>query len=263
MTSLTLTLSASCALAHRELLRFIRQPNRVVGALLTPIVFWLLIGFGMGRSFQADGVAGGYLEYFFPGSLLMIVLFTAIFSTISIIEDRREGFLQSVLVSPVSCRPIVLGKVAGGTVLATAQATIFLALAPAAGIRLSVASVSLTILTVLIVALALTSLGIIMAWRMSSTQGFHAVMNLVLMPMWFLSGALFPIRQEMASSLQAVMLANPLTYCLASIRSAMYLPQAGWDGNWGINLAVSLVFAAAALMAAIWISSTRTQDDLQ
>src|SRR5687767_15889795 len=95
------------SLAKRELVRFLRQRHRIIGALATPIVFWLLIGGGMGHSFRG----GNYLEFFFPGTVLMILLFTAIFSTISIIEDRREGFLQSVLVAPVSRMSIVLGKV--------------------------------------------------------------------------------------------------------------------------------------------------------
>src|SRR3954471_20991614 len=92
------------SLARRELVRFLRQRHRIVGALATPIVFWLLIGAGMGRSFQnaAGSGSGNYLKYFYPGTVLMILLFTAIFSTISIIEDRKEGFLQSVLVAPIS-----------------------------------------------------------------------------------------------------------------------------------------------------------------
>ena len=100
------------SLCQRELVRFLRQRNRIIGALATPIVFWLLIGGGMGRSFSSSNVPGGgsYLQYFFPGTVLMILLFTAIFSTISIIEDRREGFLQSVLVAPCCARPSCLGK---------------------------------------------------------------------------------------------------------------------------------------------------------
>ena len=123
------------SLCQRELVRFLRQRNRIIGALATPIVFWLLIGGGMGRSFSSSNVPGGgsYLQYFFPGTVLMILLFTAIFSTISIIEDRREGFLQSVLVAPVSRQAIVLGKVLGGTILAFGQGLIFLLLAPLVG----------------------------------------------------------------------------------------------------------------------------------
>src|SRR5215212_4076593 len=119
------------SLTRRELVRFLRQRHRVIGALATPIVFWLLIGGGMGRSFRG----GNYLQFFFPGTILMILLFTAIFSTISIIEDRREGFLQSVLVAPVSRMSIVLGKVLGGTALAFGQALLFLLFAPLVGVR--------------------------------------------------------------------------------------------------------------------------------
>src|SRR5947208_3508752 len=125
------------SLARRELVRFLRQRNRIIGALATPIVFWLLVGAGMGRSFRADGAPQeyGYLQFFFPGTILMILLFTAIFSTISIIEDRREGFLQSVLVAPIGRMSIVLGKVLGGTILAFGQGVIFLLLAPTVRIR--------------------------------------------------------------------------------------------------------------------------------
>src|SRR5919202_1095907 len=129
------------SLCHRELVRFLRQRHRIVGALATPILFWLLIGGGMNRSFKSSAPGGeNYLQYFFPGTVLMILLFTAIFSTISVIEDRREGFLQSVLVAPVSRMSIVLGKVLGGTVLAFGQGLIFLALAPLVGVKLSAAS---------------------------------------------------------------------------------------------------------------------------
>src|SRR5687767_7711902 len=118
------------SLARRELVRFLRQRHRVIGALATPIVFWLLIGLGMGRSFRGEGLPGtggdNYLQFFFPGTVVMILLFTAIFSTISIIEDRREGFLQSVLVAPVPRVAIVLGKVLGGTALASGQGLLFL-----------------------------------------------------------------------------------------------------------------------------------------
>src|ERR1051325_1706146 len=124
-------MSPALSLCHRELVRFLRQRHRIVGALATPIVFWLLIGAGMNRSFKSD-VPGGenYLHYFFPGTVLMILLFTPFVSTIRVIEDRRGGFLQGVLVAPVSRMAIVMGKVLGGTTLAFGQGIIFLVLAP-------------------------------------------------------------------------------------------------------------------------------------
>src|SRR5688572_17121139 len=255
------------SLCHRELVRFLRQRHRIIGALATPIVFWLLIGGGMGRSFSAD-VPGGenYLRYFFPGTVLMILLFTAIFSTISVIEDRREGFLQGVLVAPVSRMSIVLGKVLGGTILAFGQGLIFLVLAPLVGVRLSLAAFALAAFTMLIVSFALTALGLCIAWRMESTQGFHAIMNLFLMPMWFLSGALFPVAGAW-KGLQLVMMINPLTYGLAALRRAVYWNDpSGSSANMpglGVSLAVSVLFAVIMFALASRIATGRTKADLQ
>src|SRR3990167_1089873 len=123
----------------REIVRFIRQKNRVFGALGQPLIFWLLFGTSFSASFKMGNM--GYLEYFFPGVLTMIVLFTAIFSSFSIIEDRKEGFLQAVLVSPTPRLSIVLGKVSGGATIALLQALLFLCLAPLAHISLTVWSV--------------------------------------------------------------------------------------------------------------------------
>src|SRR5207248_2481262 len=185
LTSRPALLLPALSLAKREWVRFLRQRHRVVGALATPILFWLLIGAGMGRSFQgADGRTGSYLQYFYPGTLIMILLFTAIFSTISIIEDRREGFLQSVLVAPVSRMAIVLGKILGGMILATGQGILFLLMAPLVGIRFGAAAFAAAVGIMLIVSFALTGLGVCIAWRMNSTQGFHVIMNLFLMPLW-------------------------------------------------------------------------------
>jgi ABC-2 type transport system permease protein len=252
------------SLGKRELVRFLRQRHRVIGAFATPIVFWLLIGGGMGRSFRAEGAGGaGYMQYFFPGTILMILLFTAIFSTISIIEDRREGFLQSVLVAPIPRMAIVMGKVLGGTTLAFGQGLIFLLLAPTVGIHLTIVSFLQSALLMLIVSFALTALGFCIAWRMSSTQGFHAIMNLFLMPMWFLSGALFPISGAW-TGLKIVMLLNPLTYGLAGIREALArYHEPGLWATWSVDLLISVVFAGVMFVLAGWIARGRTAADLQ
>ena len=123
----------------REIVRFYRQPTRVVGVMASPLVFWLVIGSGFGTSFRSGGGPGQqhYLDYFYPGALIMIVLFTSIFTMMSVIEDRKEGFLLSVLVAPVPRTAIVLGKVLGGTTLAAAQGMIFLIFAPFVGVHLN------------------------------------------------------------------------------------------------------------------------------
>ena len=259
------------SLCKRELVRFLRQRHRIIGALATPIVFWLLIGAGMGRSFQspgtggAAGTPGGYMAYFFPGTVVMILLFTAIFSTISIIEDRREGFLQSVLVAPISPMVIVLGKVLGGTVLALGQGLLFLALSPFIGFHFTAVSVVLAIGIMLIMSFALTALGFCIAWRMSSTQGFHAIMNLFLMPMWFLSGALFPAEGAWVGLRWAIW-CNPLSYGLAGLREAMTWagPQRFVSlGGIGVHFAVSLLFAVVLFGVASKLATGRVAADFQ
>ncbi|MEM6505603.1 MAG: ABC transporter permease [Planctomycetota bacterium] len=203
------------AIAWREWVRFFRQRSRVIGALATPVLFWVLLGFGADRVFAAGGDASGggigYREYFFPGALVMILLFTAIFSTITVIDDRNEGFLQGVLVSPASRSAIVLGKVVGGGGIAMVQGVLFLLLYPAVGGWPGVWAMLGAVAAMAGLAVALTGLGLVMAWRMDSTAGYHALMNILLMPMWFLSGAVFPAATA-PIWMKSVMAINPLTY---------------------------------------------------
>jgi|ERR1700728_4645813 ABC-2 type transport system permease protein len=253
------------SLCWREIIRFVRQRSRIIGALATPILFWIVIGAGMGHSFRADMPGGSnFIEYFFPGTLVMILLFTAIFSEISIIEDRREGFLQSVLVAPVSRMAIVLGKVLGGTLLASAQGILFLFLAPLVGIKLDLSSFLAAVGVTLIVSFALSGLGFCIAWRMSSTQGFHVIMNLFLIPMWFLSGAMFPA-EGAHGAMRWLMSANPLTYGVSALRRAIYLNS---DANlrlpsWSVCIGVSLAFAVVMFMISSMIAGRRVAADLQ
>src|SRR5438094_1223265 len=177
----------------REIVRFYRQHTRVVGVIASPVLFWLVIGSGFGTSFRSGAGNQHYLDYFYPGALIMIVLFTSIFTMMSVIEDRKEGFLLSVLVAPVSRSAIVLGKVLGGTTLSTIQGLIFLVFAPLVGIRIGFGSYALVAITVFLVSFALTALGFAIAWPMDSTSAFHAIINLFLIPLWLLSGALFPL----------------------------------------------------------------------
>jgi len=256
-TSTNLWLLPSISLWRREVVRFVRDRSRVVGALATPIVFWVLIGSGFGRSFRSmSGPASdgdmNFLEYAYPGTIAMILLFTAIFSTISIIEDRREGFLQAVIAAPVHRMAIVVGKILGSTTLAVLQAVLFLALAPIAGVPLSAAGVAAVIGVSIVVALGLSALGVLIAWPMDSTQGFHAIMNLVLLPMWLLSGAMFPASGA-SRWLAWIMALNPLTYGVSAIRGALYLDRSGTDvggPSWMVSLVVSAVFAVLITLVA-------------
>src|SRR5262252_1851614 len=151
----------------REIVRFYRQPTRVVGVILSPLLFWVVIGAGFGTSLQARATGQeNYINYFFPGALIMIVLFTSIFTMMSVIEDRNDGFLLSVMVAPVHRSSIVLGKVLGGTTLSTIQGLLFLVFAPLIGIRMGTEQFMIIMLIVFLTAFALTALGFAIAWRM-------------------------------------------------------------------------------------------------
>lgn len=245
---------------ERELVRFYRQPSRVVGALGTPLIFWILIGSGFGTSFHASSAAENqnYLVYFFPGTILLILLFTTIFSTFSLIQDRQEGFLQSVLVAPVPRSAIVLGKIMGGTTLAFIQSFLFLLAAPWIGIPLHAGGWLIASGVIFLNAFALTTLGFLMAWKINSVQGFHAVMNLFLMPMWFLSGALFP-PEGAPAWVRMIIAANPLTYGLAALRRALYGADAGLSGlpSMTFSIALMALFSIFLFGFATWQAGER------
>lgn len=209
---------ATYSLWRRDVLRFLRQPSRIVGALLTPVIFWFVIGSGLGTSFQSATGEAGFLPYYFPGSLALIVLFTALFSTISIIEDRQEGFLQGVLASPAPRAAIVMGKALGSMTLALINGAVFMLLLPVSGLSPGAVDILAAMACVALLGLALGGLGIMIAWPMRSTQGFHGIMNAVLMPMWLLSGALFPATGASAW-VQALMRLNPLTPAVEILRA--------------------------------------------
>ena len=262
-------------LASRELVRFFRQRTRLVGALGQPILFWILFGAGLGGSFQPPKWAPetmSYQEYFFPGVAVLIVMFTAIFSTISIIEDRREGFLQAVLVAPISRLSLVLGKLFGGTALAVLQAMLFLlvgpalsvvGLAPEFDVSLSITGTLVVIGYLTLLAFGLTALGYVIAWPLDSTQGFHAIMSVFLMPMWLLSGSFFPAAES--GWLSWVMKVNPLTYGVAGLRRLMSpgLDDALAGGLPSMTMCVILMslFALVTVWLAVFLTNRRLVKD--
>ena len=236
------------------MVRFLRQRNRVVGALATPIVFWLLLGSGLDNVFVvspagAEGGGAGYLAYFFPGTLVLILLFTAVFSTISVIEDRREGFLQAVLAAPTSRLSIVMGKVLGGATLATGQGVLFLLLWPWVGPGAGVGTLVLAAAVMLVLAVSLTALGLCIAWPMDSTAGFHAVMNLVLMPMWFLCGAMFPLGTA-PLWVQVLMWVNPLTYGY-TVLAAVLMGESSPAAAMPVAVALPIMLVLCVLFVAL------------
>ena len=246
------------SLWRREIVRFYRQKSRVVGVIVSPLLFWLVIGSGFGTSFRSGASDQHYLQYFFPGSLLMIVLFTSIFTMMSVIEDRDRGFLSSVLVAPVPRSAIVMGKVLGGTTLSAVQGLIFLVFAPAVGVHISISDFMVVVLSVFLMAFALTALGFALAWRMESAQAFHAIVNLFLIPLWLLSGALFPVNGA-SGWIRWVMRLNPLTYGLDALRTALFPATAGMNEfSLLISLSIFVTFTAVIFGTAFVMVNRRT-----
>jgi len=256
-TSAGLTLPAF-TLWWREVVRFYRQRTRVVGVIASPLLFWLVIGSGFGTSFRSGNAAGQqhYLDYFYPGALIMIVLFTAIFTMMSVIEDRKEGFLLSVMVAPVPRSAIVLGKVLGGTTLSAIQGLIFLAFAPFVGVHMTFIQFLLVVLVVFLVSFALTALGFAIAWPMDSSQAFHAIINLFLIPLWLLSGALFPLSGA-SGWLRILMQVNPLTYGVEALRGFLYPQSAGMFAP-ATSMAVLILFSLFMFALAFVMVNRRT-----
>lgn len=242
----------------REVVRFYRQRSRVIGVIASPVLFWLVIGSGFGTSFRSGDAAGQqhYLDYFYPGALIMIVLFTSIFTMMSVIEDRKEGFLLSVMVAPVPRSAVVLGKVLGGTTLSTIQGLIFLVFAPFVGVHIGAGEFLLVVLVVFLVSFALTALGFAIAWPMDSTQAFHAIINLFLIPLWLLSGALFPLSGA-SGWLGLLMRINPLTYGVEALRALLY-PGSTTVASLSTSMAALVLFTVSMFGLCFFMVNRRT-----
>jgi len=241
----------------REIVRFYRQPARVVGVIASPLLFWFVLGSGFAHSFHSGATGSDqYLGYFFPGAVVMIVLFTAIFSMMSLIQDRNEGFLLSVLAAPVSRSSIVLGKVLGGATLAAIQGIVFLVFTPLIGVHPDLQAIAISVLTIIMISFELTALGFAIAWPMDSPQAFHAIVNLILLPLWMLSGALFPASGA-SGWLHVLMRINPLTYGVEALRIALFPAQRS-EFSLTTNLAVTIAFCALTFAASWAIVNRRT-----
>ena len=257
-------IGGTLSLWHREVLRFLKDRSRVFSSLGQPLIFWLLFAGSLRDSFRPAGVEN-YGEYFFPGTLAMIVLFTAIFATITVIEDRKEGFLQGVLVSPVPRSAIALGKILGAATLALGHGAVFFLFAPFAGVPLSFGGVMQALGVLALIAFALGALGFSLAWVMDSTAGYHGIMMLFLMPMLLLSGAFFPA-QGAHPIIEWIMAVNPLTYGVAAMRHALYgVDHATVAGlpSFGVCLWVTLSFAVEMFALGTFVVLRRTARDAQ
>ena len=203
--------------AYRELLRFVQERSRMLSSFGMPVLFFIIFGAGFNRIIGTLTPGVDFIKFIYPGIVAMTVLMTSVFSGLSVVWDREFGFLKEVLVAPLSRTGIVLGKATGGATVATIQGSMMLVLAPIIGIALTPILVIKVVPLLIIISLSLSGLGILVASRMRSQQGFHVVVQLIVFPLIFLSGIFFPVN-NVPVWLQIISKVNPLTYGVDAIR---------------------------------------------
>ena len=236
----------------RDTIRYFRERSQILGSITRPVIWLFLLGMGM----RSAGIKIGpydYTQLIFPGIVAMTIIFTSIQSAISIIWDREFGFLKEVLVAPVPRTSIVIGKALAGTTLSLIQAAIILLLSPLVHVHFPLVHLLPIIGTAIVTAFGLTGVGIVIAVRMTSFQGFGTIMNFVIMPMWFLSGAMFP-PTNLPKWLALLVSVNPLTYGVDMLRHLILVngPATGfyYSSIWfdlGFLLAFSVVMVGLAV----------------
>ena len=260
MESIKRNIRGAYTIWYRDVVRFKRDRVRMLSSLGMPVVYLFVFGSGLSPAMAEMG--GGridFKQFMFPGVLTMTVLFTSVFSAVSIVWDREFGFLKEVMVAPVSRVAVALGKVAGGSTVSLFQGLIVLLLAPVLGVDLSVSQLVTLIGLMVLLAIMMTALGILIAARQKSMEGFHMMMNFVLLPMFFLSGAFFPLRgvpiwMELLSKL------DPVTYGVDPLRqvSLRALVPAELMHTIALNpltynVIIMAAFSVVFLIPAVWL----------
>ncbi|MBI3615260.1 MAG: ABC transporter permease [Candidatus Omnitrophica bacterium] len=239
--------SALLMIWRRDMIRLSRDRAQIAGSLARPILWLLVLGFGLGSAFPGfHGIP--YISYLFPGIIAMNLLFASFLSAISIIWDREFGFLKEMLVAPISRISIAVGKAASGATVSFLQGCLVLAFIPLVGVSIGPWRLLAGLPVMLLIAFAMTSLGLLVASRMSSFEGFGTIANFVIMPMFFLSGAVFPLATA-PRALQMVGLINPLSYGVDLLR---WLFLGVRQFPLMLDFSVLLLFTAAAVGGAVW-----------
>jgi len=230
---------------RREVIRFWREKTRIISSLITPLLWLLIFGTGM-RVVEMPGVQS-YQSFIFPGVVAMTLLFTSIWSGVSVIWDREFGFLKEILVAPISRSSIVIGKALGGGTSALLQGFILLPLSPLVGVHLTAYSFFLILPLMILISVGLVSLGLLIASLIESMEAFNLIMSLVVMPMFFLSGALFPLTSS-PDWLRLMSYLNPLTYGVDVLRWATF---SGVSTFFPVYIEVLFLIGFAAVMISI------------
>ncbi len=236
----------------RDITRFRRDRSRIVTSLAQPALFLFVFGNGLARGLAIDGQGGAsYLAFIYPGIIGMSLLFTSMFSAMSIVWDREFGFLKEVMVAPISRSSVAIGKAFGGSSVAIIQALVILLLAPFVGVTLSIPVILAIVPVMFLISFSITSMGIAIAARMQSMEGFQMIMNFLVMPLFVLSGAMFPI-EKLPGWLHFLTRVDPLTYGVDALRLLMLGPQAA-QFSLAYSVGVMSVFGAAMISLAVFL----------
>ena len=246
----------------RDVIRFSRDRGRILASLGQPLLFLFVFGGGLSPAMAPLG--GGHLDFeqfMFPGILAMAVLFTSIFSAVSIVWDREFGFFKEVMVAPVSRVAVAVGKVAGGSTVALFQGILVLVLAPLLGIRITAEQIVILIALMLLLAGVMSSLGILIAARQRTMEGFHVIMNFIMLPMFFLSGAFFPLN-DVPLWMEWLSKINPVTYGVDPLRQVALresVPEQFMEflslHPIGTDIAIMVGFGILFIFPAVWLFS--------
>lgn len=229
----------------RQIKRYLRSRTRIIGSLGQPLLFLVALGFGFGPIYQRAG-GGNYMEFLAPGIIAMGILFTAIFTGIEVIWDKQFGFLKETLVAPVSRIEIMIGRTLGGATVATMQGIIIFIMTLLVGFRpKNWLMLPLAIVIMFLTALCFTALGTALASVMADMQGFQLIMNFIVMPTFFLSGALFPLN-DLPTALWLATIADPLSYGVDGLRGTLTGIH-----HLGLSLDLTILFVVTFIFTAI------------
>lgn len=235
----------------RELIKFFREKGRLVSTMARPLIWLFFVGMGMSRLVPQDITGTDYMRFLFPGILGMTILFSAIFSSISIIWDKEFGFLKEILVAPVSRFSIVLGKALSGTLLSTIQAMLIMIMAPLIGLYPDIAQIAGCFLVIILLSFSISALGIVIASFYESLESFSMIMNFIVMPMFFLSGAMYPLK-KLPPVLKYAATLNPLTYGIDGLRHIL-LPSSVLDFSFYLDMVILSVTSAVFLFFSTYV----------
>ncbi|MDA0636569.1 ABC transporter permease [Nonomuraea sp. MCN248] len=258
---------------HREMLRFLNDRTRMMSMLLQPVLWLFVMGTGLGSLVQASIPGVDFRTFMYPGMISMTVIMTGMFSAGSIVWDREFGFLREMLVAPVSRSAIVVGKCLGGAIVATGQGVVILAMAGLVGVPYSPALMLTLLAEMFLAAFTITAFGVMLAARMKNMQSFFGLMQMAIMPMLFLSGAMFPLA-NLPSWLHVLTVVNPMTYAVDPMRQAVFShldvppevnatlnPGVQWFG-WQVPVPVELGLVAGLglVLLAVGVAQFRRAD---